>query len=43
MTHFHLKIYINLLELERDSGKLQQNLVLKKAPFTELCLVKYRI
>ena len=43
MIHYHLKININLLELERDSGKLQQNLVLKKAPFTELCLVKYRI
>ena len=43
MTHYHLKININLLALERDSGKLQQNSVLKKAPFTELCLVKYRI
>ena len=43
MTHYHLKININLLELERDSGKLQRNLVLKKALFTELCLVKYRI
>ena len=43
MTHFQLNINIDLLELERDSGKLLRNLVLKKALFTELCLVKYRI